>query len=154
MSNLALMPEHKADEVREELNRFIDRRGQGAVKEVAEAVGVSRQHLGKFRKGADVEQPLRIAIRTVLDELQNRRSAVAEEVQATYAVPGRRDGRTLPLPSAENMESALRIAKRKRNSSAEEELLSIQKSIFDLTDRAERIAAKFDETIERLGRDR
>jgi len=41
-------------QIRELLETYIYRRGRGAVKEIVEALGISRQHLNAFRNGGSI----------------------------------------------------------------------------------------------------
>jgi hypothetical protein len=148
------MIEHSHESTRRRLERFLARKGHGAVGRISEASGVSRQYLRRFRNGEEVEKKVLLAIEAALDSLER---PLAKEQAAAYESPAGpnslripREGRTLPLPSSQDIEDALRLARRARAKTVEAELRHLQEDVFNLVDEGERIAKRFDETLSRL----
>ncbi len=79
----SLMEDVELEALRDRLNYFIQRRGHGAIGEVAERAGIGRDWLSKFRNGAvRIERKSALAIRAALDDLDELN--VAREQPAAY----------------------------------------------------------------------
>jgi len=64
---LGFMRKPEMEEIREQLALLIARKGYGSVGEIAQEVGITRQHLGKFRNGLDVSNKTLRKIRAVIE---------------------------------------------------------------------------------------
>lgn len=155
---LLCMSKDEAENVREDLERYIQRQGHGSIGRVAQAAGVTRQYLGLFRKGEDVEKKVLMAIRAALYDLQGERIKLdsLREDESEYRAPSIiSEGRTFAVPSAGNIEQGLILARRANDAASERALRELQDRIFTLAEEAATIGERFERIVrvcdEKLG---
>lgn len=86
MTTLAAMEESEQDVVREDVRRFIQRKGHGAIGRLSDRAHISRQHLLEFRNGGNVSFPMLESIRSALRDLWEEADGTTQPITTAESV--------------------------------------------------------------------
>lgn len=71
MSYVSRMSGLSEKETREAVEKFVGRKGHGAIKDLADIAGITRTYLSRFKNGGSVEKRTLLAIQAALGELED-----------------------------------------------------------------------------------
>lgn len=90
--------------IRQRLSAHLDRKPYGEIQGIAETVGISRQHLSRFRAGGNVSLP-------VLRAIEQAMEGITEQATAEEQRPYRTDAPGAMLRIAEELERLTKVAR-------------------------------------------